>query len=106
MPLDPETAQVLWPAYFDAAIPRASGRKVSKALASEGPTVERVAQAVAALGLAYEIEAEKAYPARWWRKEGRVMVERKLSKPELLKRVAEQLRRLPKAAPGKAPQRS
>jgi len=107
MPVDPETAQVLWPAYFDASVTRAEGRRVPKALASDGPTAERVAKAVAALGLGCEIEAEKAYPSRWWRKEGRVLVERKLTKAELVRKVAEQLRRLPKAAPTeKAPQRS
>ncbi|MCD6480813.1 MAG: signal recognition particle protein Srp19 [Thermoplasmata archaeon] len=80
---------VLWPIYFDADASRLEGRRVPKELAVKNPTVEDILQAAKKLGLAAVKEEKAAYPARWWRKEGRVLVGKKFSKTATIKQIAE-----------------
>jgi len=64
---------VIWPAYLDAAKTRAEGRRVSRELAVEEPTVEEIAQAVQQVGYDAVIERSKTYP-REYEPRGRVLV--------------------------------
>jgi signal recognition particle subunit SRP19 len=96
MTVDPEKAIVLWPAYFDSRVSRASGRKVAKRHAVEAPSARMLYDAARSLGLDCILELEKAYPRFWYRKEGRVLVEPKLKKTELVSQIAAKLKSLPK----------
>lgn len=86
-----EKAWVLWPEYFDANLTRAEGRKVSRSLAVASPTTEMISKACQGLGLEHTVEADKAYPGRWYERKGRVMVEKNMPKTLLLLKVGERL---------------
>lgn len=89
--MDEEKAWVLWPEYFDSNLTRAQGRKVKRSLAISNPTTELISKACQSLGLENRIEAEKSYPGTWYRKGGRVLVDRKIPKSQLLVKVGERL---------------
>jgi signal recognition particle subunit SRP19 len=95
--MDEEKAWVLWPEYFDINRTRDQGRKVSKKLAIADPNLEMIGRALQRLGLEYKIEEAKSYPGNWYKSQGRVLVDRKFPKSQLLVKVAEQLAKLPKA---------
>ncbi len=97
MAVDPEKAIVLWPSYFDLRVSREEGRRVAKRDASEAPTANMLFEAVKSLGLDCILELDKSYPRFWHRREGRVLVEPKLDKKELVAKVAAKLKVLPRA---------
>jgi signal recognition particle subunit SRP19 len=96
MAVDPEKAIILWPSYFDSRVGRDSGRRVAKKDATEAPTAHMIYQAVKSLGLDCILELEKSYPRYWYRGEGRVLVEPKLKKSELIDKVASKLKSIPR----------
>lgn len=79
---------VIWPVYFDANVSRKEGRKVSKELAIKNPSIDDIYKAAKKLGL-NPVKEEKAYPKRWWRKEGRLLIDKKGKKMEIIKKIAE-----------------
>jgi signal recognition particle subunit SRP19 len=91
--MDEEKAWVLWPEYFDASLTRAQGRKVNRALAVASPTTEMISKACQGLGLEHTVEADKAYPGRWYDRKGRVLVKKDLPKSLLLLKVGQRLAR-------------
>lgn len=91
MALDEETAIVVWPEYFDIKRTRAEGRRVSRALAVQNPTLDKIAAAIRLLGLEFKIEADKAYPKSWYNRSGRILVENTLPKTELLRKIAQKI---------------
>lgn len=96
MAVDPEKAVILWPAYFDLRVTRGEGRRVRKKDAVDAPTAHMVYEAVKALKLDCILELEKSYPRFWHRTSGRVLVEPKLKKSNLIARVASSLKTIPK----------
>jgi signal recognition particle subunit SRP19 len=96
MAVDPEKAIVLWPSYFDLRVSREEGRRVSKRDASEAPTANMLFEAVKSLGLDCILELDKSYPRFWHRREGRVLVEPKLDKKDLVAKVAAKLKTVPR----------
>ena len=82
---------VLWPIYFDADASRLEGRKVPKQLAIRNPSIDESFKAAKKLGL-NPIKEEKAHPARWWRKEGRILVDKKGRKLEIIRKIAEYIK--------------
>ena len=96
MAVDPEKAIVLWPSYFDLRVPREGGRRVAKKNAVDAPTAHMLFEAVKSMGLDCILELEKSYPRFWYRHEGRVLVEPKLTKKELVAEVAVKLKDLPR----------
>lgn len=96
MAVDPEKAIVLWPAYFDLRVSRGEGRKVPKRDAVEAPTAHMVYEAVKSLGLDCILELEKSYPRFWYRASGRVLVEPKLTKTELVTKISSKLKAMPR----------
>jgi signal recognition particle subunit SRP19 len=96
MAVDPEKAIILWPSYFDSRVGRDSGRRVAKKDATEAPTAHMIYQAAKSLGLDCILELEKSYPRYWFRREGRVLVEPKLRKSELIDKVASKLKSIPR----------
>jgi len=82
--------RILYPCYFNAALKRAEGRRIPRERAVKDPTLMDLEKAAKRAGLSFRSE-QKHYPARWWQKEGRIVVQWKESKEELLKRVATQM---------------
>jgi len=66
---------VLWPAFFDAGLSRAEGRRVPLDQAVEDPTVDEIARAVQQVGYDAVVERDVAYPREHWQRRGRVLVE-------------------------------
>jgi len=86
-----EDKYVVWPIYFDKSVSRLAGRKVSKKHAVEKPSIESIAKAAKSLGLNPVLEKDSAYPSRYWKKEGRILVDKKDSKSNLLTKIANRL---------------
>jgi signal recognition particle subunit SRP19 len=87
---------VIWPTYFDSSLTRSEGRRVPKALAIADPTAKKIIEAVRNLGLNSVVEPEASHPARPWKKEGRILVETKASKPQTIAQIARRLRQSPR----------
>lgn len=79
---------MIWPAYFDAELSRKEGRKVARNMAVKNPSIDDVYKAAKRLML-NPIKEEKAYPSRWWRKEGRILVDKKYKKADIIRKIAE-----------------
>ena len=86
-----EDKYVIWPIYFDKSTSKLSGRKVSKKIAVEKPNIESIAKAAKSLGLNPVLEKNCAYPSRHWKKEGRILVDKKSSKSKLLLQIANRI---------------
>jgi len=86
-----EDKYVVWPIYFDQSVSRLAGRKVSKKKAVEKPNIEAISKAAKSLGLNPVLEKNVAYPSKHWKKEGRVLVDKKDTKSKLLKQIASRL---------------
>jgi signal recognition particle subunit SRP19 len=87
-----EAKYVIWPIYFDNKISRLNGRKVSKKDAVEKPSLEDINKAAKSLGLNPEIQEDVSYPGRFWKKEGRILVDKKQSKGKILRNIASKLK--------------
>lgn len=83
---------VLWPIYFDAAEPR-PWRRVPKETAIENPTADAIARAAADLRLKPVLERGVRHPKRWWKNEGRVLVDARGAKSVLIQQIGEMLRK-------------
>ena len=64
---------VIWPAYLDAGLSRAEGRRVPRSVAVVEPSVDEIARAAGQVGYDTVIEREKTYP-REYAPRGRVLV--------------------------------
>jgi len=82
---------IVWPAYFDLAKTRKEGRRVPKNLAVQSPKILEITEAVAKLGLEHEVAAEAGFPKTPWVKAGMIMVEKKGTKEQVIKKIAKQL---------------
>jgi signal recognition particle subunit SRP19 len=85
---------IIWPAYFDLTKTRKEGRRVPKSLAVQHPKIVEVKMAVEKLGLEYEFSSESGYPKTPWLKAGRIMVEKKGSKGQVIANIAKQLSKM------------
>ena len=86
-----EDKYVVWPVYFDKTVSRLSGRKIAKKHAVEKPSIEDIAKAAKSLGLNPILEKNYAYPSKHWKKEGRILVDKKASKSKILVQIANRL---------------
>jgi signal recognition particle subunit SRP19 len=82
---------IIWPAYFDLAKTRMEGRRVPKNLAVQSPKITEIQEAAAKLSLKHEINSEVGYPKTPWLKTGMIMVEKKGSKEQVIRKIAKQL---------------
>jgi len=86
---------VIWPVYFDAGRTRKEGRRVPKDIALKKPSVEWIMLAARELDLPAQIDPEASHPSAWWKKNGRVLVEKdELEKGEVLKSLALKMKEL------------
>ena len=86
-----EDKYVIYPVYFDKNISRFAGRKVAKKHAVEKPTVEDISKAAKSLGLNPVLEKDIAHPSRHWKKEGRILVDKKDTKRKSLVLIGKRL---------------
>jgi signal recognition particle subunit SRP19 len=82
---------VLWPVYFDANKTRMQGRKVAKKLSTPSPTLDEIHKAVKRLGLQPEIIPDAIHPSSPRQKTGLLIVPKKDSKVETLRKIAKEL---------------
>jgi len=86
-----EDKYVVYPIYFDKSVSRLNGRKVAKKHAVEKPKVEDISKAANSLGLNPILEKEVAHPSRYWKKEGRILIDKKNPKSKLLVQIANRM---------------
>lgn len=82
---------ILYPLYFDSSVSRLHGRRLPKKYAVEKPTSEAIAKAAKSLGLNPVWEKESVHPSTPWKKEGRVLVDKKGPKTKLLIQISNRL---------------
>jgi signal recognition particle subunit SRP19 len=82
--------RILYPCYFNSALKRGQGRRVALTLAVRDPTLGDLERAAKREGLVFHAE-QKHFPARWWQKEGRIVVQWSESKERLLRKIASRL---------------
>jgi signal recognition particle subunit SRP19 len=82
---------ILYPAYFDSNKTKSGGRKLQKKLCIQSPKLQELENAARALGFEPTPEA-KSYPKSWWERSGRVIVNKKHRKSEVIKEVARKMR--------------
>jgi len=86
-----DSTYVIYPVYFDSAVSRFHGRRVSKKYAVEKPSLENLAKAAKSLGLLSAIEKDAVFPSTPWKKDGRILIEKKGPKTKLLIQLANRL---------------
>jgi len=86
-----EDKYVIWPIYFDKSVSRIHGRKVSKKYAKDKPKIEDISKAAKSLGLNPVLEKDSSHPSNHWKKQGRILVDKKDSKVKLLNQIANRL---------------
>ena len=86
-----EDKYVVYPIYFDKSVSKLAGRKISKKQSVEKPNIEDIGKAAKSLGLNPVLEKNVAYPSKPWKKDGRVLVDKKDSKSKLLRQIANRL---------------
>jgi signal recognition particle subunit SRP19 len=86
-----DNSYVIWPLYFDKSLSRNQGRKVPRKLAVEKPQLESVLKAARSLGLNPINEKTKSHPSQPSMKNGRILVEKKSSKANTIKQIANRL---------------
>lgn len=92
---------VLWPVYFEASKSRGQGRRVPARLAVASVSAEDLLKAARAAGYEAELDSGAKHPATWFEGSGRVFVTTDEPKTVVIRKVAEQLRKM-KLAPSKA----
>ncbi|MBO5002829.1 signal recognition particle subunit SRP19/SEC65 family protein [Methanocorpusculaceae archaeon] len=84
--------RTIYPCYFDVSLTRKEGRRVAKSEAVPQPNLSRLARAAKSAGLAVaEEDTSKSHPARWFAREGRLVIDFAGSKEELLHKIASAL---------------
>jgi signal recognition particle subunit SRP19 len=82
---------VIYPLYFDRTISRTKGRKIAKRYAIEKPSLENLAKAAKSLGLPVILEKDKSHSSTPWKRDGRILIEKKSSKTKLLLQLSNRL---------------
>jgi signal recognition particle subunit SRP19 len=83
----PRDKYILWPIYFDRRRSRGGGRRVAKEIAVPNASIEEIFKAAKKMGLNPQKE-ENAHPSRWWKREGRVVVDKVDKKTKILRELA------------------
>ena len=87
-----EDKYVIWPLYFDKSVSRLNGRRIPKKKAVDNPSLDTIANAAKSLDLNPVVEKNCAHPKRYWKQEGRILVDKKTSKTKLLHQIANQIK--------------
>jgi signal recognition particle subunit SRP19 len=82
---------IIWPIYFDKNISKSKGRKIGKKYSIEKPDIDKIAKAAKSLGLNPIIEKNSSHPSKSWRKDGRIIIDKKDSKSKLIFQISKYL---------------
>jgi signal recognition particle subunit SRP19 len=82
---------VIYPSYFDGSLSRLKGRRISQKHAVEKPSLETIAKAAKSLGLNPVLEKNAAHSSTPWKKEGRLLIEKKGPKTKVLLQLSNRL---------------
>ena len=82
---------IVWPAYFDQSKTRSEGRRIPKSQAQPMPRLEEIQKAAQKLGLEPEIKPDLAHPAQSWHKTGMLLIKKKGSKQETMRKIAKEV---------------
>lgn len=93
MARDRDRRKVVWPSYFDVKLSKAAGRRLRKAFCIDNPDTQKISDALRSLNLKHEVQSDKAFPSRWWKKEGRVLVDTDMTKVKLLQTIGKKLQK-------------
>ena len=74
--------------YIDANKTINEGRRIPKKDAVNTPKLREISRAAGKLGLNPLVEKDKSYPKSWWENSGRVIVDKKMSKKEIILRIS------------------
>ena len=88
-----EDSYIVWTINLDKKRSRSEGRKIPRRFSVPNVKPEELAKACKALGLSYEVE-QKKYPRCWWEEGGRIRVEKRMKKTELMIKLAEKIREM------------
>lgn len=83
---------MIWPAYIDKGNSRNGGRIISRKLSVTSPELREIEAAAKELGINPIVEPDKAYPKSWWEVSGRVLVDKKGTKSEIVRQIARKIR--------------
>jgi len=89
---------ILWPSYFDSTKTRSDGRRIPKSLAVPSPKISEMKEAVEKLGLDYEHVLDAGYPKTPRSKTGMLLVKKKETKNQTIKKIAKQLLKIRSAS--------
>ena len=79
---------IIWPANIDLKKTAGEGRKIPKKFAVNTPKLREISRAANKLGLNPEVENDKSYPKSWWENSGRVVVDKKQPKRDILIKIS------------------
>jgi signal recognition particle subunit SEC65 len=86
---------IFWLVYFDKRLTRKQGRRLSKNEAVDKLTLEQLAEAASALGFQVEMDSGAKFPAYWWDRSGRIIVNTEGQlKSKVLQKIGKQLRKM------------
>mgnify|MGYP006311675527 CR=1 FL=1 len=83
---------VIYPIYIDKSVSRKNGRKLSRKGAVNKPKIENIEKAAKDLDLNPILEENTSHPTRFWKKEGRIIVDKNDSKIKILRKIAKKLK--------------
>lgn len=83
---------MLYPEYFDAKLSKSQGRKIPKKIAIQNPNVELIEIIAKKMNLNPIVE-DKHYSKNWFERRKRVVIDKKGKKLELIKKIAEELKK-------------
>jgi len=84
---------VVYPQYIDSTKSRSQGRKVSLEDSVRKPSIDEIYEAAKLLGLNPVID-KGHYPRSWWEEEGRVFVDKKDTKLNILRSISKKIKEL------------
>jgi signal recognition particle subunit SRP19 len=82
----------IWPAYFDVKYSRGDGRRIPRSQAVRDPKIEDIEKVAIKLGLKPVLQPGAAYSKYPWLKTGALLVDKKGSKTDVIKKIAAELR--------------
>lgn len=82
---------LLWPPYFDSNKTRLQGRRVPKNLAIASPKLEEIQKAARSIGLQPEVVVDVKYPKSPGQKTGYILIPKKGSKTQIVRKIAKEL---------------
>ncbi len=82
---------IVWPIYFDSSKTRKDGRRVTRTLAVQSPTISEIREAAEKIHLSCELVSEASHPKTPWLKSGSLLVKKNQAKDKIIREIAKQL---------------